>query len=62
MGKGTKFFGLRGFQLNVAVGVIAGMDFLYVFSVYYPTNLKSTTSSDPVVLDLWDILIAQNWL
>ncbi|KAG8624945.1 hypothetical protein KVT40_006696 [Elsinoe batatas] len=29
MGKGKQYFGLRGFPLNLAIGVIAGMDFLY---------------------------------
>ena len=27
---GKKYLGLRGFQLNIAIGVLAGMDFLYV--------------------------------
>ena len=30
-GKGKRFFGFRGTKLNVAVGFIAGMDFLYAF-------------------------------
>ncbi len=25
----NKFFGLRGFQLNLAIGILAGLDFLY---------------------------------
>ena len=28
MARGSKFFGLRGFRLNVAIGVVAGLDFL----------------------------------
>ena len=27
---GKRYFGLKGTQLNVAIGILAGLDFLYV--------------------------------
>lgn len=28
-GKGSRYFGLKGTKLNIAIGILAGLDFLY---------------------------------
>jgi hypothetical protein len=40
-GKGTdkKFLDLRGFHLNIAIGLIAGLDFLYSLSRSDPASI-----------------------
>jgi hypothetical protein len=41
-GKG-RYFGLRGSKLNYAVGIIAGIDFLYV--LFFVSTLYNVTLS-----------------
>lgn len=61
-----KFLGLKGFHLNTAIGLIAGLDFLYRLTLpkFQASNaeqiadcLDMTSESVEIALSCWDLII-----
>lgn len=44
---GQRYLGLRGTKLNIAIGVIAGIDFLWVTIL---SNMLVYTTNDPKIV------------